>query len=181
MDDRRQFLISYYEKCWENISRAEDSVWKMFAAYAGLFAGSAFLFDKIGMMGFLGIFIGYSGLAMILTLNSHLWYLRNITLISNFEKEFLCKEDYGYLIPHIFKDRLKFIGFHSFEVWLLLFFGYLSISILVTSFFYSSLTCEEKNLVNILFGAVIVINLIYGICLKMRYDEFQLNCPGKPI
>jgi len=181
MADREKFLISYYEKCWENISRAEDSVWKMFAAYAGLFAGSAFLFDKIGIVGFLGIFISYSGLAMILTLNAHLWYLRNISLISNFEKEFLIPTDYGVIIPNKFKDKLNFLGFHSFEIWLLLFFAYFFISVLITSFFYTRLTCLEKNTIIMLFGGVIIINLIYGFHLKTRYDEFRSDSPGKQI
>ncbi len=177
MEKRDTFLISYYEKCWDNISREEDAAWKMFASYTGIFAGSAFLFDKIGTFGFVILIIIFSNIGIALALNSHLWYLRNIKLISNFEMEFLNKEDYSIIVPHEFRRRLSFFGWHSFEVWGILILSYITIITSILCLFFSKLSENEPLITLIITGILLVFNIIYCRYLRNRYNNMADNAP----
>jgi len=129
--DREQFLIEYYRKCWDNVSRAEDAAWKMMAGYATLLAGLSFVYEDIGSTGFLLIIIIFSFFSASLSMNANLWFVRNLSLISNFEKEFLRNEDYGYLIPKIWREKLPFFNRKPeyWEAWWVHTFTYLIICI----------------------------------------------------
>jgi len=99
-----------YSAFWECVSRAEDSAWKIVAAYVALFAGLYFFYPVIGLGGVATIFIIFSYTAIAFALRANVWFLRNMGLISNLEREFLNKEDYEILIPHFFADKLHFLN-----------------------------------------------------------------------
>jgi hypothetical protein len=41
-DYRKEFMLRTYSAFWDCVSRAEDSAWKIVAAYVALFAGLSF-------------------------------------------------------------------------------------------------------------------------------------------
>ena len=56
------------------MSRADESVWKIMAAYAALYAGISFAIDVIGVFTFLVIVIIFSLLVAAIALNENLWF-----------------------------------------------------------------------------------------------------------
>jgi hypothetical protein len=111
-----------YGEYWDNISRAEDNAWKIFASYTALFAGLALIHPIIGDFGFLLLILIFSSVAIAIALRANLWYVRNLGLISNLEQEFLEEGDYGIIVPRPFLKSLDslmtryggFISSHTF-------------------------------------------------------------------
>lgn len=176
---REDFLLSYYERAWENINRADEAAWKMFAAFAGLFAGISFLFDRIGTYGFLLIIIFFSFLGIAFALSGHIWFLRNIMLISNFEMEFLDDDDYGITVPTEFKKRLGFFSPHAFEVWGIFIFSYLSICILLIIFFINTLNSSQSKDVMVFTILCFSLDAGYTLFLYNKYKRISEDAPGK--
>jgi len=179
MSDRRdktKFLLQMHEAYWNNISRAEDACWKMIAAYTALIAGLSISISVIGFAGFLAVFIPFSFLSVIISLNANLWFVRNIGLISNLEKEFLEKGDYNSLIPRDFGDKYPFI---NSEPWWIFVFVYFSVCSIVTGIMFQKLNCTEQVLIACLFSFGVLFTIWYGAAMHARYEKFKKEAPGK--
>ena len=50
-EKRDRFLLHGYDAFWNNVSRSEDTAWKMIAAYSALIAGVALARDVITTTG----------------------------------------------------------------------------------------------------------------------------------
>jgi hypothetical protein len=179
-DERKKFLLEFYQACWNNVTRAEESAWKMFAAYTAIFAGLAFASETIGIAGFLSLLSIFSFLAIALSLNANLWFVRNIGLISNLEKEFLDESDYGVLLPKSYKEKIPFFSFRVFEAWWVLIAAYFSISLTVLIFLFPQISdCNQKILVSAIYLVSLFLTILYGILLKLRHKRFAEGARGK--
>ena len=180
--DRKKFLLEFYQVCWNNITRAEESAWKMFAAYTAVFAGLAFASEIIGIAGFLSVFSIFSFLAIALSLNANLWFVRNIGLISNLEKEFLHESDYGVLVPESYKGKIPFFSLRVFEAWWVLIVAYFGISLTVLIVLFAQISdCSQKILVVAIYLVSLFLTILYGIFLNLRHKKFVKGVPGKQL
>ena len=181
-NDRKKFLLEFYKVCWNNVTRSEEAAWKMFAAYTAVFAGLAFASDAIGIAGFLSILTIFSFLAIALSLNANLWFVRNIGLISNLEKEFLYESDYSVLVPKSYKKKIPFFSLRIFEAWWVLIFSYFSISITMLVVLFPQISdCNQKLLVLATYLGSLFLTILYGIFLHMRQRRFVKGAPGKQL
>lgn len=179
-NDRKKFLLEFYQVCWNNVTRAEEASWKMFAAYTAVFAGLAFASEIIGTAGFLSVLSIFSFLAIALSLNANLWFVRNIGLISNLEKEFLSESDYGVLVPENYKEKIPFFSFRVFEAWWVLIVAYFSISLTIHVVLLPLVSnCNQKLLVLAIYLGSLFLTILYGIFLSLRHKEFVKRAPGK--
>ena len=182
IDRRSKFLLEMYDEFWSNITRAEEAAWKMFAAYAALFVGISYAKSTIGVALFLTLIILFSFCAVALSLNANLWFVRNVNLISNLEKEFLDPADYGVLIPRRFLERYHFLSLETFEVWWVLVVLYLAIATVVPAVLYSQIEpCIGKLWVLETYLICLTLVIFYGALLRHRHRSFLEDAPGKTV
>jgi len=178
-EERMKFLLQMHNAYWNNISRAEDACWKMTAAYTALIAGLSISIPVITYVGFLGIFIPFSFLSVIISLNANLWFLRNIGLISNLEKEFLKDEDYNSLIPKRWGEKYPFI---NSEPWCVFTFVYFLVCLIVTGIMFPKINCiMERTVIAFLFLGCLFFTIYYGKMLRDRYEKFKKYAPGRSL
>jgi len=176
-ENRARFLLEMHRSYWNNISRAEDASWKMIAAYTALIAGLALSAPVISYAGFLGVFIPFSFMSIAISLNANLWFLRNIGLISNLEKEFLANGDYNYLIPKRWGES-KY-SFLNTEPWWVFTFVYFSVCCIVTIIMFPKINCAEQVFIAFLFLGCLGGTIWYGNKMRDRYEEFKADAPGR--
>jgi hypothetical protein len=170
-----------YEAYWSNITRAEDAAWKILATYTGLFAGLALAFTVVGPLGFATLVILFSSLAIAISLNANLWFVRNIGLISNLEKEFLREQDYGILIPASWrKGKVQFFSLKHLEAWWVFVPVYLAVAVVTIAVLWSQFSCVQALAVTIIFMVCVLLTVIYGWSLKLRHDDLVHGAPGVP-
>jgi len=106
--DREDFLIEMYRSFWENVTRSERNMWQMISFYIAIITAIfiAMKGEHLDIFGGSLILILFSYWTIYITLTAHLWICRNMGLISNIEKEFLKKNDYGKIFPTSFKRKL---------------------------------------------------------------------------
>jgi hypothetical protein len=175
---RESFLMRMYGEYWDNITRAEDSAWKIFASYTTLFAGLSLAYAIISDLGFLLLLLIFSFVAITMALRANLWFVRNLGLISNIEQEFLEKKDYGTIVPCWF---LKKIGFINDEIWWIHIIAYLTVALSVTSFMYHKLEAVARQYVLIVLIIGLLLCFVYGFSLYIQHIEFKSQAPGKYI
>ena len=175
-DERRsKFLLEMHKAYWNNISRAEDASWKMIAAYTALIAGLAFSSPVIGYTGILAIFIPFSFMSVAISLNANLWFLRNIGLISNLEREFLNDTDYDRLIPKRWQLKYPFI---NTEPWCLFALVYFSVCCIVTALLLPQINKIAQIYITCLFLGCLIPTVWYWNKLRKRYERFKIEAPG---
>lgn len=180
--ERKKFLLEFYKICWANITRAEDAAWKMMAAFATVIAGLSFVYEQIGVVGFLLIVFAFCFFAILLSLNANLWFVRNIGIISNLEKEFLFEEDYNVIIPCKFQKKRPFFSknIQEWEAWWIHIIVYLIICIILLYLFLPVITnVFDKQLVGVIFCLGLLFTFIYGLSLNARYNTFINNAKGR--
>jgi len=179
-DRRDKFLLQMYNVFWSNISRAEEAAWKMLAVYAALFAGLSFALPTIGLVLFLVLIILFSFCGAALSLNANLWFVRNINLISNLEKEFLHASDYDVLVPKRYQKQYPFLSKRTFEVWWVLAALYLAVGTITPAVLFSQIqTCAEMILVLVIYLVSLFLTIGYGVLLEGRHEAFLKSAPGK--
>jgi hypothetical protein len=179
-DKRKDFLLQFYDASWDNVTRADDAAWKMFAAYAAVFAGLAVAFSAIGVVGFLSIMTIFSFLAIALALNGNLWFVRNIGQISNIEAEFLLQTDYGVIVPKKYRHKVSFFSLEHFEAWWVLIFGYFAINIALLAVLLPQIKdCVDIEYVLSVYTLSLILTVIYGVLLDRRHKRFMKNAPGR--
>lgn len=179
-DDRKEFMLHMYSAFWDCVSRAEDSAWKMIAAYVALFAGMYFLHGIIGPGGVASIFIIFSFVAIVLSLRGNAWFLRNMGLISNLEKEFLDREDYEILVPRFFANPQS--RFLNWEIWMVQAVSYFGVCIAFLFYIVPKIdVCEHKIVVAIIFTAGLLLTMICGRHYYNELKQFFAHAPGKQL
>ena len=179
-DDRKQFMLQMYSAFWDCVSRAEDSAWKMIAAYVALFAGMYFLYQIVAPGGVATIFIIFSFVAIILSLRANTWFLRNLGLISNLEKEFLDKEDYEILIPRFFADPQT--QFFNWEIWMVQAVSYFGVCVAFLFYIFPKIdVCEHRMVVAVVFTIGLLLTIICGLKYYNENKQFFAHAPGKQL
>lgn len=183
VDRRDKFLLEMYTAFWSRITSAEESTWKMLAAYTALFAGLAFASQTIGFLAFSTLIIIFSFCALALSLNANLWFVRNINLIRNLEKEFLYANDYDVLIPKRYQDPYPFFTFETFEAWWVLGLVYFAVATIILAVSVSRVCCiqtfNEWLLTLATYGLCLILTVAYGLVLRHRFVRFIEHAPGK--
>ena len=171
-----------YEVYWSNITRAEEAAWKILATYSALFAALTLAFTVVKPVGFAVLVILFSFLAIAISLNANLWFVRNIGLIANLEKEFLDKADYGVLIPVRWgKDKVPFFSWKVFEAWWVLITAYLAVAVATVAVLSSQFSCDDALIILLVFAVCMLLTLVYGMSLKSRHDALLREAPGASI
>jgi hypothetical protein len=112
MDERGEFLRTWYGVLWSNIDRSMTSIWQIVGPIA--LVGAAFIYeDKLGphLTVTLQILIVFWALNNTMDMNS--WHRRNLIFVSRVERQFLRQDDYGVVIPSSFREpRTDWIEFY---------------------------------------------------------------------
>ncbi len=178
-DSREKLLLEMYRVFWDNISRASDSAWKALAAYAALFAGLSFVYSAFGATIVLGILIPFSFMSIALALNANHWFIRNVALVGNVEREFLYGDDFGVLLPESWK-RPKVMGFFNDEIWWVHILVYLSVCCVTTLFMLPTIEdLGHQTGIILLFVIFAGATLVYGEYEHFRFAGFERKAPGK--
>lgn len=177
---RKEFILRMYARFWDNVARAEDSAWRMFAAYIGIFAALYFFSSLIGVFGVLVVFLIFSSMAVLLMIRANLWYARNLGLISNIEKEFLYKDDYGRLLPFYFKKKPIFLNKEIYNIQAVSYY-FIYIGVLLT--LWSELNPSCQQVILFLLAICTALIFIYGIvcCWYLDYRRFIVEAKGKDV
>jgi hypothetical protein len=113
MEERAEFLRTWYQVLWSNIDRSMTSIWQIAGPIA--LVGAAFIYmDRLGphLTASLQLVIVFWALNNTIDMNS--WHRRNLIFISRVECQFLREEDYGVVIPSSFRmPRIDWIEFYS--------------------------------------------------------------------
>jgi len=177
--DRKDFLGKMYESYWSNINRAEDSLWKIFAAYTALFAGLGIAVELIGTFGFLFIMTIFSFAGIISSLVSNSWFVRNMGLIANIEKEFLEKTDLDVLIPKSWTN--KKVSFVKLENWWIIIALFFAVIIAIHIILFSTLV-EQEIVIQLALDILGFIAVVICWCiLNKKHNNFVANAEGKTI
>jgi hypothetical protein len=166
-----------YEMCWNNVTRAEDAIWKVFAAYTALFAGLSIAENIIGSLGFILLVITFSISGMCVALNANLWFTRNMALISNIEKEFLEKSDWDNIMPK--KWATKKASFLSKEIWWIVFLIFPTVILATTFVIFQNLKGQEPHIVITAMIIGFAIGFAYFLKTRKTYCGFIKDMPGK--
>lgn len=180
-NDREIFLLEFYKVCWNNITRAEDAAWKRMTAYATLIAGLSFVYSDIKATGFLIIIIIFSFFSISISLNANLWFVRNMGIISNLEKEFLNEGDYNVIIPKSYKGKIPFFSIHlqDWEAWWIHIIAYFAVCASFIWLLTPSISYTDKQLVKDFFVFGLIFTFIYGLFLSFRHEKFKRNAQGR--
>ncbi len=177
--DREDFLGKMYESSWDNVSRASDSVWKIFAAYTAIIAGLGVAYDTIGDFGFLFILTIFSYTGIAVALNANSWFARNMGILSNIEKEFLDKKDFDHIIPKRWVQGK--VQFFNREVWWILILLFSFVILGANLIFFPKLSDDYKNLqISLIIGGFLA-SIIYGAFLACKHRNFVNSAKGKII
>jgi len=175
---REDFLLKLYESSWNNVSRAEDSLWKIFAAYTALFAGLDLAIDTIGDFRFLFIMTIFSFSGIISSLIANSWFVRNMGIISNIEKEFL-KFNGNEVIP---KEWVKGkVPFFNVENWWIIVALFFTIIIAIHVIMMDKISEQDygKMILLDVFGSLCV--AAYWVKLQTKHKDFIKNAKGKDV
>jgi len=177
---REDFLLEMYRARWDDIARAEDSMWKFIAFYSAILASSTIAFEKglIIRSGAITLLLLFGFLAILVALNRNLWFVRNLGLVSNLEKEFLNIADYGVLIPHYFKEKERF---HNWEIYWLQIAVYFIVNLIIL-ILYIRIPSEPifwKYIVCAIFIFCTLFSIYYWCKQKRIYNIFIEDAKGR--
>lgn len=112
MDERGEFLRTWYGVLWSNIDRSMTSIWQIAGPIA--LVGAAFIYEgQLGphLTASLQMLIVFWALNNTMDMNS--WHRRNLIFVSRVERHFLKDDDYGVVIPSSFREpRTDWIEFY---------------------------------------------------------------------
>ena len=166
---KKEFQLSMYKEFWANIRNAEETSWKIFISYSIIIGVISFLYQNNMPMWLICLLIsGLTGLAISISLNANLWFLRNIFLIARLEGEFkpnnIIPEEWG-------KKNKKFI---NDEIWTLHLILYLILGTTLCLFF----SLEIKGLLEFFYffcGLILILGFVsyYGYRMNKRYKRLK--------
>lgn len=113
MDDRNEFLKTWYTILWSNINRSMTSIWEIVGPIA--LVGGAFLStDRLGLHLTVSLQLVVVFWALNNTLDMNAWHRRNLIFAARVERQFLRDGDYGSVIPSSFREpKTSWIAFYS--------------------------------------------------------------------
>lgn len=132
--ENSNFKERMYSEFWQNVRNAEKTSWKVFISY-DLFIGiiSYLLTYTFSNLMIIILLTLLTTIAISITLNANLWFLRNMYLISKVERVF---KPYD-IIPLKWKEFK--LPFFNREIWTIHLFLYILINISLSIFFFVNL------------------------------------------
>lgn len=127
-----------YQEAWTNVTTAQDTVWKVMAAYTAVFAALGFVSSVIGEGAFTVLLVVFGTVGAIVSQSANLWFTRNMGIISKIEPEFLRPDDYGKIIPREWRSRPT-VKFVNREVWWIMTALFLSVNLVTVGASYYTL------------------------------------------
>lgn len=187
LDRRDEFLIAMYGQLMNDINRHITVVWQSVATLVAAVAVFSFVKDNILSMDYaVSIVILICVWLMWHVYDAGYWYNRNLVIISNIERQFLCSSDlkdiHYYFGAH--RKNNKLISHLEFQKWLaigvalvflLLHFNSILLPILKVN--------KEPTIVNLFPWFVVIFGCVswYVVAKNNRekYREFMANSPGR--
>jgi hypothetical protein len=133
----------------------------------------------IGAWGFVVLVVLFGLFGMTLSLNANLWFVRNIGVISNLEKEFLDVDDYGKIVPSGWKGPK--VSFLNDEMWTIMTAFFFIVSLAAIAIVGSRLAAHELAMTILVFGGGLILVGAYGLMLADRHAKFLSGAPGKNV
>ncbi|KKL71517.1 hypothetical protein LCGC14_2094120 [marine sediment metagenome] len=104
-----------YSEFWANVRRAEDTSWKIFVSYSVFVGVISFLYEyNMAPLLILCLIVLFTTIAIAISLNANLWFVRNMYLISLSESVFEPFE----IIPRKWVP-LRDLKFLNSEIWMI--------------------------------------------------------------
>ena len=173
---RNDFLLKLYEISWNNIHTAQDTAWKMMASYTALFPGLSIAIPYITLFGFVSIIVLFSFLAVAISLNANLWFVRNVGITSSIEKDMLLESDLDKIIPKRWvTGKVTFFSWRRIEVWWVFVPVFIGVPLITLAVSYHLLTYCEQAGTTVLFAVALLLTAIYGHNLSGRHHRYLLE------
>jgi len=172
---RDEFLLEMYKKYWKNIHVAKNSLWALVPVYFGTLGLLLKYQGRIGINASIIVIIFLSAFFASISINLHLWFIRNVELISRIENEFLNESDFDSIIPKRWvKEDISFFELKRLEPFLIFSILFAIIGIIT---FLSHLFFIEQ--MNISIPAALIMGYVLYILLTFqsykRYDKLLKN------
>ncbi len=167
--------MKMYEQYWNNVRIAEELSWKVFFIYSVTMSIITFFYEYNMVNWILSLLItGLTAIAISISLNANLWFLRNMVLITRVESKF----DLMDILPEKWKKFEK--NFFNDEIWWLHVFLYLIISSFLCIFFISE-SISIENIIYFFIGLIMISipSIWYGIHLRKRYKKLSNSRSSK--
>lgn len=177
---RSNFLLKMYETAWQNITRTDDQLWKVFISYATVVLGAAILSDKVLNQPFLGVLVAMvlSFVTTCFSFNVNLWFLRNIIIVANLEANFLNGADYGIIIPRNWRPPYKGWFLNVSELPSILGLIYPVFAMLIVFNYWNRFTFEERAYLIMSLVLITILTLLYVGSLLARFEKLKRGAPG---
>ena len=177
---RESFLLSFYNNVWQNVRRAETSLWILFPIYITSLTGLSYQREQIGIFLVLFLILIISIIFSSITFNLNLWFVRNMRLVARAEREFLKPTDLNRIIPKRWVTET--IPFFNAEPYCLVGIAYLLIGISLSIFLQffigeNSLTREQITILFFLWGLLLIGEGLFVNKLRRRYNEDVKDTP----
>lgn len=154
-----------YSEFWQNVRNAEKTSWKVFISY-DLFIGiiSFLLNYTFSNLLIIILLTMLTTIAISITLNANLWFLRNMYLISRVERVF---KPYD-IIPLKWKEFK--LPFFNREIWTIHMFLYILTSIFLSMFFFVNLDLLSILLI---LGVILICLVTVFFYAKYLYKQYK--------
>ncbi len=147
-----------YSEFWANVRRAEDTSWKIFLSYSVFVGVISFLYEyNMTPLLIFCLIVLFTTIAIAISLNANLWFVRNMYLISLAESIFEPFE----IIPRDWVP-LKNLKFLNSEIWMI----HIALNIIIggflSSFFGGQLAIYSLEFwISIIVLIICVISIIF--------------------
>ena len=182
---RDDFLLAMYRAAWDNVTQAEDTLWKVMAAYTAVFAALAFASSTVGLGAVLLLVVVFGLFGAAVSQNANLWFIRNMGMISNIERQFLFDDDYGRIIPERWK-RGK-VPFVNREIWWIMTVLFFSISAIALGASYFVLQHPQFSVILWVLGVGTLLVFLYSLLklypsyLSIKNTPPETSNPVEPV
>lgn len=164
-DRRDEFLMEMYKAAWSNVTTAEDTLWKVMAAYTAVFAALAFVSSFLRETGFVVLVVIFGLFGAAVSQNANLWFIRNMGIIANVEQEFLLPADYERIIPASWKNRVAFV---NWDVWWVMTVLFYAVSVTTIAVALPSLSSSDFWTIILIFVAGTILVVFYSVWFLWR-------------
>jgi len=171
--ERKDFLVEMYKTFWGNVNRSEGNMWRIVSFYIAIITGIFVVIKGQYLDMFLGamIILVFSFSTIYIILTAQLWAARNMGLISNIEKEFLKKGDYGMIFPISFTRKVSLFK-HPLAYFYISWISIIVISSLIVC--YGVFQCWQVHR-NLWEARIILFMWIFGFILLVRLLKYYAN------
>jgi len=187
--ERTEFLLHMYDQLWNSISRHILVVWQSVGVLVGAFALFT-LVDKqmMSLDWAAGLIVLLCGWSVAHVLDASLWYNRNLVIVANIERQFLCRSDIREIHYFFTKHRSKNKMINHFRIQLCFGFGVADLILLyhlLTRIVPVQQTPHEAALTMVVpYVVAVAVIIVYAYVARARNDDYQKlldDSPGRSL